>query len=90
MIPMNAAQDSLHEAIEAEAGMTPDHPSWNISLTKQVYDMIRDSIKVEDIPYLAISIFERNFDSVGRSIWIGCIDEMDDFAGDADLGDGHE
>ena len=89
---MNAAQDALHDQLEAEAdkGMNPDHPMWAISATKTVYEMIRDSIKVEDIPYLAISIFERNFDSVGRSIWIGCIDEMDDFAGDADLGDGHE
>jgi len=85
MYPMNAAQENLHEALEDEAGMTPDNPNWNISITKQVYDMIRDSIKVEDIPYLALSIFEKNHDSVGRSVWLGCIDELNDFAGDADV-----
>ena len=87
MIPMNAAQDNLHEALEEEAsnGMTPDHPMWKISLTKQVYDMIRDSIKVEDIPYLALSIFEKNHDSIGRDVWLGCIDELNEFAGDADV-----
>jgi len=90
MIPMNAAQDNLHEALEEEAGMTPDHPMWNVSITKQVYDMIRDSIKIEDVSYLALSIFEKNFDSVGRAVWLGCIDEMNEFAGDADLGDNHE
>jgi hypothetical protein len=90
MYPMNAAQDALHEALEDEAGMNPDHPKWAISITKQVYDMIRDSIKVEDVPYLALSIFEKNLDSVGRSVWLGCIDELNDFAGDADLEDGHE
>jgi hypothetical protein len=90
MYPMNQAQDNLHEALEEEAGMNPDHPNWNISITKQVYDMIRDSIKVEDIPYLTLSIFEKNLDSVGRDVWLGCIDELNEFAGDADVGDNHE
>jgi hypothetical protein len=84
---MNAAQDNLHDQLEAEAdnGMTPDHPMWSISLTKQVYDMIRDSIKIEDIPYMAMGLFEKNFDSVGRNVWLGCTDELNEFAGDADV-----
>ena len=90
MYPMNQAQDNLYESLEDESGMTPDHPNWNISITKQVYDMIRDSIKVNDISYLALSIFEKNFESIGRAVWLGCIDELNDFAGDADLEDYHE
>ena len=87
MYPMNAMQDNLHEQLEAEAdkGMNPDHPMWAISATKAVYDMIRDSIKIEDIPYLALSIFEKNHQSVGRCVWLGCTDELNEFAGDADV-----
>jgi hypothetical protein len=89
---MNAAQDALHDQLEAEAdkGMNPDHPMWAISATKTVYEMIRDSIKVEDIPYMVISIFEKNLDSVGRSVWLGCIDELNEFAGEGDLSENYD
>ena len=90
MYPMNQAQDNLYESLEDESGMTPDHPNWNISITKQVYDIIRDSIKIEDLPYLTLSIFEKNFDSTGRNVWLGCIDELNEFAGEGDLSENYD
>jgi hypothetical protein len=89
---MNVAQNALHDQLEDEAdkGIKPGHPMWAVSATKTVYEMIRDSIKVEDIPYLAISLFEMNFDSVGRNVWLGCTSELNEFAGEGDLSENYD
>ena len=84
---LNQSQYNLVDALESEQdkGMNADHPQWNISITKQVLEILRDSIKAEDVSYLAEQAFGNQYDAVGRSVWLGSIEELNDFAGDADV-----